>query len=41
MHEWILYDYYMRENETQEVISLICSILNINPKHKESIFKTK
>ncbi|HZG74046.1 MAG TPA: hypothetical protein VEY51_21135 [Chondromyces sp.] len=39
MYEWILYDYYMRENEADEVTDLICRLLNINVEYKKEIFK--
>jgi hypothetical protein len=39
MYQWILQDYYMRENETDEVTDLICKLVNIKVDDKSKIFK--
>lgn len=39
MFQWILYDYYIREKEDDDVTDLICGLVNIKTESQKNLFK--
>jgi hypothetical protein len=39
MYEWLLYDYYVREKEDDNVINLISKLLHFNKATQKNFFK--